>query len=345
MRVTESVRALGLTGFGLLSTAAAILCIAIAPREALTGWLAAAVVVQAVPLGGLVLLAVMRLVPGHWEAELRFACEAAAGLWVLAAVAFLPVLIGLGAIHDWPGASLDTAFQGAWLSVPLFALRTLLWFGVLALIARSQVGGHASGTASAMALIVMIFGTSLLAADWLMSIDIRFHSFDFGLQIFALEMGVAYAVIVLLRLVHPPAPERPAMLGALLLLFLLVWVYFQFMPYLAVWSGNMPDAAKWYLDRAGGGWVWLLYAIAVLGLAPLLALLLPQVRRSPRAIALAAISALAGKVLEFAWLAIPGRGGMGVLTYLFALGGLGAFAAAFLWPGWTWWPPGRRSAA
>lgn len=345
MSVRDSVRALGLTGFGLLSTTAAILCIVVAPHEALTGWLTAAVVVQAVPLGGLVLLAVMRLVPGQWEEELRFACEAAAGLWVLAAVAFLPVLIGVGAIYEWPGELLATDVQDAWLSVPLFALRTLLWFAMLALIARSQVGGRASGAASAMALVVMTFGTSLMAADWLMSIDIRFHSFDFGLQIFVLEMCVAYMVIVLLRLVHPPAPERPAMLGSLLLLFLLVWVYFQFMPYLAIWSGDLPDDARWYLDRAGGGWIWVLVAMAGLGFAPLLALLLPQVRRSPRAVALAAICALAGKILEFAWFAIPGRGGMAVLACLFALGGLGAFATAFLWPGWTWWPPGRRSAA
>lgn len=345
MRVSDSIRALGLTGFGLLSTAAAILCIAIAPHEALTGWLAAAVVVQAVPLGGLVLLAIMRLIPGQWETELRFACEAAAGLWVLAAVAFLPVLIGVSAIYDWPMASLDTTLQDAWLSAPPFALRTLLWFAALALIARSQIGGRASGGASALALVVMTLGTSLLAMDWLTTIDTKFHSSGFGLQVFALEMCVAYAVIVLLRLVHPPAPERPAVLAALLLLFLLIWVYFQFMPYLVIWSGDLPETVEWYLDRSYGGWFWLLYAIGVLGIAPLLALLLPQVRRSPRAIAYAAMSTLAGKALEFAWLTIPGRGGMAVLTFAFALGGIGAFAMAFLWPGWTWWPPGRRSAA
>ncbi|HKT85209.1 MAG TPA: hypothetical protein VJQ77_03875 [Novosphingobium sp.] len=345
MRVSESVRALGLTGFGLLSTGAAILCIAIAPHEALTGWLAAAVMVQAVPLGGLVLLAMMRLIPGPWEEELRFPCEAAAGLWVLAALAFLPVLIGVGVIYDWPGASPGTAFQEVWLGLLPFALRTLLWFVALALIARSQVGGRASQGASALALVVMTFGTSLLAVDWLMSIGTQFNSSGFGLQVFALEMCVAYTVIVLLRLIHPPAPRSPGVLGALLLLFLLVWVYFQSMPYLVIWSGNLPDGAQWYLDRSYGGWVWALYAIGALGFLPLLALLLPQVRGSPRALAYAAIFALAGKVLEFAWFAVPGRGGMAVLAYLFALGGLGAFATAFLWPGWTWWPPGRRTAA
>jgi hypothetical protein len=345
MRFRDTIGTWGLSGFALASTAAAFLCTAFEPRAALTGWLAAAVMLQAVPLGALVLLATMRLIPGHWEEELGGACEGAAGLWVLALAAFLPVLFGAEAIYDWPETFAGSAFQAVWLGGLPFALRTLLWFAALAMIARSQIGLHASQGASALALVVMTLGTSLLAVDWLMSLDTGFQSSGFGLTVFALEMCVAYAVVVLCRLVQPPLPQRPALLGSLLLVFLLLWLYFQFMPFLVIWSGNLPDNAKWYLDRAEGAWVWALGAGMALGMAPVLALILPQVRRSPRAIAVAAISVLAGKSLEFGWLALPGRGAVAALAYFFALCGLGAFAAAYLMPGWKWWPPPRSPTA
>lgn len=345
MRGGESIRSLGLFGFGIVGTAGAACCVVLAPRAALTGWMAAAVLVQAVPLGALVLLAMMRLIAGQWEAELRCACEAAAGLWVVGLLAFLPVLFGMGLIYDWPHMHLETAFQDAWLSPVPFIARALLWFAALAVIACNQVGGRASEGSSALALVVLTLGASLTAVDWLMSLDPGFHSSGFGLTVFALEMCVAYAVVVLLRLMQPPVPRNASLLGGLLIVFLLLWLYFQFMPYLVIWSGNLPDGVKWYLDRAVGPWAWVLWASGLLGAAPLLALCLPQVRRSPRAVGFAGISTLAGKVLEFAWLALPGRGGMSAVTYAFALCGLGCFAAAYLSPDRVRWPPCRRSTA
>lgn len=345
MRFGELVREFGLIGYGLVGAAAALSCIAIDPRAALTGWLAAAVLLQSLPLGALVLLAMMRLIRGQWEAELRSGCEAAAGLWFLSALAFVPVLLGLGAIYDWPHAPAQTALQDMWLNVPPFVLRTLLWFVALAAIARSQVGGHASAGASALALIVMILGAWLLAADWFMTLDIGFHSWAFGLQVFALEMCTAYAALLLLRLTRRVPPQRPALLGALMVAFLLLWLCFQAVPYLAIWSDDLPAGAEWYAVRAEGGWRWVPGAIGLLGIVPLLALLLPLVRRSQRALAFAAVSVLVGKSLEFAWIAIPGRGQVAVLSFLFALCGFACFAASYLAPGTRWRFPGRRSAA
>lgn len=331
MRGGEAIPTPGLASFGLASTALAFLGIALAPHAALTGWFTAALLLQAVPFGALMLLAAMRLVRGQWEEDLRCACEGAAGLWAAALLAFVPVLIGVWAIYDWPGAELDGSFREVWLSVVPFALRTLLWFAALAVVARSQIGGQASRGASALALLVMMLGGALLAADWLLSIGASRNSSAFGLVVPALEMCIAGAVVILLRIAHPPQLERPALLAWLLLALLLLRLYFQFLPWLFVGSGSLPDGAKWL--PADDIWSRILQAIGALGIMPLFALLLPQVRRSCRAIACAAIWVLAAGTLEFGWAALAGRGAIAALTYLFAVCGLGCFAAAYLMPG------------
>ena len=345
MRPADIFRNLGLTGFGVVGTLAALAAVLVDPRGALTGWLAAAVLLQAVPLGALVLLATMRLVPGRWESELREPCEAAAGLWCFAALAFVPVLLGTGAIYGWPRMWVENGFHRAWQGELPFVLRSAAWFAALAVIARSQVGGRASQGASVGALAVMALGGSLLAMDWLMSLDMQFHASGFGLTLFAIEICVAYLVVALLRLARRRGPGGRAVLPSLFIMFLALWLYFQFLPFLIVWSGDLPENAEWYLSRNQGGWGWVLYAAGLLGAIPLLAMLLPSVRRSPRALALAVLSALAGKCLELAWFALPDRGAVAVLAYLFALCGLGCLSAAFLAPDGAWSRPLRKRVA
>lgn len=351
MRLPEPLRIFGLPGLGLIGVLGAIACVIVAPRAGLTGWLAAAVMLQGIPVGGLTLLAMMLLVKERWDLQLRDSCEAVIGLWTFAIAAFVPVLLGIDVIYDWMGMVPETAFQRFWLSPVPFVLRTVGWFAALGVIARALVGGRASPRICALALIVLTLGGSLMAVDWLMSLDVGFHSSGYGLQVLALQICVAYATILLVRLVSRPEPGRsrsasvratPGLLGALMLVFLLLWLYFQFMPYVIIWSGNLPEGAQWYAVRSAGAWPWLLGIAGALGGAPLLALLFSQVRNSPRALALASISVLTGKGMEFAWLAIPGRGAVAVLSFGFSVVALGAFAVSYLAPATARWPQWRR---
>jgi hypothetical protein len=116
----------------------------------------------------------------------------------------------------------------------------------------------------------------------------------------------------------------------MLLTLLLFWGYFQFMPFLIVWSGNLPDSVGWYAARATPGWQAELAVASLLGAAPLFALFAPQVRGSKRWLGVCAAAVLAGRALEFGWLALPGRGALAVIAWLVALGGLGCLALAAL---------------
>ena len=299
------------------------------PGPALTGWLGAAVFVQTIPTGGLIFLLMMRFIRGKWIEDLRAPAVAASKLWLLGALAFVPVLIGMQAIYPWFRSAPETAFARLWLSPVFFALRTIGWFALIAVLAWRTRGREISEGFASFALIALVLYASFVAVDWLMSLDTGFASSGFGLQILALEMCTALAVLILLRLASG-SPRNPGVLGGLLLTLLLLWAYFQFLPFFISWSGNLPPATGWYLARANVGWVIALSCAAALGGVPLFALLAPEVRKSPRWLALLSFSVLLGKAIEFAWFALPGKGALAVLAYGLALAGLGGMAALAL---------------
>jgi hypothetical protein len=313
---------------GVIGAAAALLLVLFDPRGALTGWLAAAVLVQALPMGATVYLLIMRLASGQWEADLRAPARLMLSLMPLGALVLVPPVAGMAAVYPWFVDPPDVGFARLWLGPPFFALRSLAWFLLAWYAARRAREDIGEGLASGL-LIAMVLGATFVVTDWLMTLDPHFASSGFGLQVFALELCAALAALILLRLAAGE-PKYPGVLGGLLLTLLLLWAYFQFMPFLIVWSGNLPDGVAWYMERADPGWKVALALAALLGGVPLLALLASQVRSSPRAVGICAASTLAGKAIEFGWLALPGRGLLAIVAALLALGGLGCLVGALL---------------
>jgi hypothetical protein len=311
---------------GVVGVAIALLLILLRPGEALTGWLAAVALIAGLPAGALLLLLMMLLIAGRWNDDLRGPARLLAALWPLGGVAFLPVLIGMGAVYPWFGAPPLSAFAGVWLNPAFFIARTIAWFVLGWFVAARAAGEVSEGFAAGM-LIALVLGANFVGSDWLMTLDAQFASSGFGLQVISLDTTSALAVMILLRLLAG-RPRHPGVLGGLLLTLLLLWAYFQYMPFLIIWSGNLPESVGWYLARTGAGWVTALVIACVLGGLPLFALFAPQVRESPRWLGACAVAVLAGKAIEFAWLALPGRGPLAVAAWLVALVGLGCLAVA-----------------
>jgi hypothetical protein len=329
----RAARRLGIAG-GVLC-ALAVAAMAVDPVPALRAWLAAAVFCSGVPIGALPLLLMMRLIPGAWAEALMPTAEAQILLLPTAALALLPVLLGLGPIYRWAGAAPASAFQAAYLIPWFFALRTVLWFGCLTAVAAVLLRRRAWSTPVACAglAVYAVFGTAI-AVDWVMSLDPSFHSSGFGLYLLSIQAAVALAAMILACPVARASRHAP-ILGALLLTTVLLWAYLAFMQYVIIWSGNLPEGVRWYEGRAGAGWTIVLWGIALLHLGPLLLLLLPPVRGSVRALRPLAATVLAGKAAECAWLVLPADGGTAALpaglAFVAATAGIGAVIAA-VWP-------------
>lgn len=331
-----------LLGAGSVASAAVLLAALRWPEEALAGWLAGAVAATSVPAGALLLLMMMRLVPGAWGEVLRLSCEAAVLTAPLALLAFVPLFFGLGWLYPWVGRTAQSAFAAGWLSVPGYVLRTLIWFVYLAGFSWAMLSRRNTGFAAASGLVLMPILAHLVAVDWLMSRDPQFASSAFGLQLLSIMTTIAFCATLLLRRAMRGREIRTGVIGALLLTLLLIWAYLNFMAYLIVWSGNLPDSVGWYAARSGI-WANAMLIAAILGGVPLLMLLFGRVRRSPRALGILAATVLVGKLIELLWFAIPPNGGTAGLFGILAVGGVGCLYAALL-PRALEWRIGRRAA-
>lgn len=324
---TGRTRAIGLAGL-----AACILALGIAAADprALAGWLAACLFWSSLPIGALALAMMTRLIPGRWSAELRELTDGALMLLPLAAVSILPVLLAPGALYGWAHAAQEPGFRAAYLTPWFFSLRTLAFFAVAMLLAILLLNRRRDlSSVSAAGLIVLVLIDSMIATDWLMSLDAGFHSSGFGLYVLSIQFTIALAFLILARLREPGA--QADVLGSLLLTALLLWAYLAFMQYVIIWSGNLPEGVLWYQRRAAGFWSLAEYAIGALHLAPAFLLLFGAMRRSPSWLAALALSTLIGKALEAAWLVLPARtdhGWLTAATSILAFAGLGCLTLA-----------------
>ena len=145
---------------------------------------------------------------------------------------------------------------------------------------------------------------SLIAIDWVLTIEVGFGSSAFaaGFAIQQMLSALAFAAVI--------APEQRTQtngdLGSLLLATLLGTVYLDLMSFIVSWYGDLPDKAAWYLRRTQDGWEWVIVAAVIIGvLIPLAVLINTRLRASSVALRCAGSLILAGVMLHVLWLMAP----------------------------------------
>jgi hypothetical protein len=254
------------------------------------------------------------------------------------ALLFLPVLLGAPSLYTWAKPEVVAADEllqkkAAYLNVPFFAVRALLYFAVWALLAwrlsswsRQQDGGADATRAgrlrglSAVGLVVLSLTTTFAAVDWGMSLAPHWFSTIYGVLFivgFSLS-ALAFTIVLLSHLAGEPPFTRalqPATvhdLGKLLLAFTMLWGYVNLSQFLIVWSGNVSEETPFYLHRLHGGWQAVAVALLVFHFALPFALLLSRpLKRSARALGAVAALMLAMQLVDLFWLLGPDLVGHG----------------------------------
>jgi hypothetical protein len=288
----------------LLALAAGL---ALASAPAAQGWLAAFVIWSTVPIGSLVLLLIHRLVGGRWGKAIAPVLLPAASLLPMAVLAFIPVAVALPAIYPWAAHpdSLSPDLTHYYLNESLFVMRAALALGGWSILGLLIVQGRCTRLAAGLGLAFYGLMISLVAVDWILSIEPRFTSSAFaaGIAIQQILAALAWAALA-----APEAPGDPAAgdLGGLLIAALLGVVYISLMSYIVSWYGDLPDKAVWYLRRGSGAWSWTIAAAVVLGTAIPFALLLKRsFRRSRQVLRIVGALILIGVWLHLTWLIAP----------------------------------------
>ncbi len=350
--------AVGAAGLAWVAVAAAA-----EPRAAAHAYLLAFAYWAGIAVASLALLAIFHAARARWIVVLRRALEAIAFGCVVLLPLFVPIALSIGEIYPWadPASAFDPhaeallAKKRAWLDVPAFLLRAVLYLALWAAVAallrslsrRQDVRGGFDLTArqrvvgSAALPLLAVTGT-FAAFDWLMSLDPLWYSTVFGLYYLAGSMVAAVALLVLVAafalsegwLGGLTRPIHLVDLGKLLLAFVPFWAYIAFSQALLVWIADLPEEVPWYLLRLRPPWraVGLL---AVVGqfVVPF-AFLLSRARKGrPRSMGLLALWILGVHFADLLWIVGPVLRPSGPVLRaidLAALVGVGGVCAAFV---------------
>ncbi|MCP3998381.1 MAG: hypothetical protein GY722_25450, partial [bacterium] len=183
----------------------------------------------------------------------------------------------------------------AWLNVPFFVARSVVYLAVWLLFYRAMVrtsrrqdetGGlkayrkSAALSAGFMAAFAVTF--TLSTFDWLMSLQPHWFSTMYAVYNFsgAFVSGLAMITLVVILLRRQGALKGIVTehhlhdLGKLILGFSTFWAYIWFSQYMLIWYSNLPEEVTYYGARHGGAWAVLSAAnVLVNWLIPFLVLL------------------------------------------------------------------------
>jgi hypothetical protein len=303
-------RARTFAGVGLAAAALLVLWGLLAPAPAFQAWLIGFAFWSLVPIGALVLILIHALTGGRWGKALAAALAPAARAVPLLGLLFLPLAFGLPHLYPWAGDpnAAGGSVARLYLNPPAYLVRSaaaLAGWAILS-VAVLRPDLRRRQLIAGLGLVFHGLAISLVAVDWLLSIDPGFASSNFAADVAITQLLAALAWAALLQPEEDARAGPAADLAGLLLACVLGVLYLAYMQYVVSWYGGLPEKAAWYLRRGQGPWGWIALASFAFGaLLPLLALLQRRVRRRPRLLRWVGASILLGLLLRTLWLLGP----------------------------------------
>ncbi len=180
------------------------------------------------------------------------------------------VLMGHGTLYPWTadGWNVDKGFKGWWLRPGFFTIRAIINFAVWAVLGtwywRQSIKQDQTGDIEITRRMqyrapvgLILFGLTLtvMAWDWIMSLDPVWYSTIFGVYYFAGSALAMFSSIILTvrflqsrgLLVKSVTVEHFHDLGKFLFGFTFFWGYIAFSQFMLQWYGNIPDETGWFM--------------------------------------------------------------------------------------------------
>ena len=302
------------------------------PVQLFRSYLFAFVFWVGLPLGCTAILMIHNMIGGTWGFPLRRPLESGTKTMTLLAVLVLPILFKLPLLYSWadPGqvaADPLLQYKHAYLNVPFFVARTIIYFAIWILITsllnkwtRQQDETGEPGLTHRLKMVsapgLLIFGLTVTFAsiDWVMSLEPHWTSTIYGLIFIVSELVAAMSVmtVTVIRLSREKSlagmvtPKLLNDYGNLLLVFTMLWAYLSFSQFLIIWGGNLRDEVPWYMSRARGGWIGVAIVLILFHFAvPFLLLLTRFVKRRAELLRVVAAGLLVMSLVDIFWLLTP----------------------------------------
>ncbi|MDQ3267137.1 MAG: hypothetical protein M3P47_00105 [Pseudomonadota bacterium] len=296
-------------------------------------------VVLYLALGGVTLSAVLHLVGAQWRYEIRRIAVSLFGLFPLAFVLLIILLVGGQNTFPWLSKSAEHGHHlPAWHNYTFLVARQVL--GMLAVITifsvfikrqevsdRSEVDKQSfHKIANWIPYTFVLYGT-MVAWDFEMTLVPSWHSAIYGMQHFISNFNMFMAFLVTwiyvlntrAKLVRPVENYVYNYLAQMMFAFTLLWIYTFFAQYLVIWYPNLPNEVDRVMGMQNGDYSVLWWSMIVLKLIiPFTVLAMRASRHSPPIILTVAASIIIGTLFErYIWIAgVNGTGTMPVISVI-----------------------------
>ncbi len=241
--------------------------------------------------------------------------------------------------------------KSAYLNDAFFMTRTsiylVLWVFIGYQLRRFSIKEEETGekmwfqktrTWAAVFLVVWAVSSSMMAWDWVMSLDPHWYSTLFGWYNF-ISLWVASLSVVILLIIYlkrngymPQTNENHLHdLGKYIFGFSVFWTYLWFSQFMLIWYGNIPEETAWFLERKREYNFLFGANLAVNFLVPFLVLMRRDAKRNFTVLTVVASLLIVFHWVDFYLMIIPSTvHGAAPIGY-FEIGMALAFAGVFLY--------------
>ncbi len=259
--------------------------------------------------GCIAVAAVCEVVHARWFRSVRRELLSVTPMLYLICLLFL-LLIPRMDLYPWTGGN----GVGIWLNKPFFILRNLAallltaWSGRRFTV-RSIRNDEKRERAAVVYLFFFVLSQTLIAFDWVMSLEYPWYSTLFGAYFFVEALYVGLAVSgILLSLLHGRAHDKDWKrlreslrdVATLLFGFSILWGGLCFTQFLVIWYGNIPEEVGFLVERVTTSPLREMSYLVVFAffLVPFLVLLPRRVKKNPWIVSLVSLSILIGLIIE-----------------------------------------------
>ena len=302
------------------------------PQRAFASVLLAGYYLLGIGVAAAVFIALTSVTNAGWSTAIRRVPEAMLATLPVAGVVMMLALFGVHSLYEWShgdAVARDHMLQAksAWLNVPFFVFRSVLFIGLwityARYVARLSRNQDATGdiritkqikTASAIFLVVLGTTFTLASMDWIMSLEPHWYSTIFGIYNFAGTFlnGLASITLVLILLKrmgpfeHILTDEHLHSLGKLIFAFSTFWMYIWFSQYMLIWYANIPEEVVYMLNRQKGSWlVFTIINVVFNWVIPFVALLPAWTKMRPGFLLRVCIIIMIGHWIDLFWMILP----------------------------------------
>ncbi len=322
----------GIFLFGL-GAVLGIICFITNPSRTTFSYLTSYMYLVSIGIGSLFLVALEYAAGAVWSTPFRRIVEFLAAAVPLLIIFVIPLLFNLKDIFLWAN---KTAVAGdhllqlkiGYLNVPFLLIRLAFilvsWMVFYWLIIRNSRKQDLSGDQNLTTkniklsigfIVWFAVSISIMAVDWMMSVEPHWFSTIFGVYFFAGTTWCALAaltlIVVLLKengyFVDKIKKDHYYSLGTMLFAFTCFWGYMAVSQYLLIWYGDLPHETTWFIHRWQGIWTVLSITLVVAHfIVPFLALLSFPSKTDPKRLKFMSIWILVVHFLDVYWMIMPG---------------------------------------